>query len=215
MPKKGTAGQKEKSLNDKQKLFVANYLRCWNGAKAARDAGYSARSAREQAYDLLTNPLIRAEIEAHLKQAVMSADEVLARLSAQASANVADLIEINADGFASFDFSTAGATDKLHAIKKLKTKRTRRIDSKKQTWEDESVEVELYDSQRALEMLGRYHNLFTEKDDEGKPLTDEQRIARVIVILDAARARRDGQTPTADKGQALVSTGTETPGGST
>lgn len=185
-----------KKPTNKEKLFVSEYLRCFNGAEAARRAGYSVRSAREIAYDNLTKPHIKAEIEARLKASAMSAEEVLARLSAQARTNIADLIEINADGFASFDFSTEEAKDKLHAVKKIRSKRSRRVEGRGKSaedWEDESVEVEMYDAQRALEILGRYHNLFTEKDEHGDPITDEQRIARVVAILDAARARRDGQ----------------------
>jgi phage terminase small subunit len=180
----------------KERVFVDEYLKCWNGAMSARRAGYSVKSAYQIAYEILRKPHIKAEIEERMKQSAMSADEVLARLSEHARGNIADLIEINDEGFASFDFSTDEAKGKLHLVKKIRSKRTRRVEGRGKgavPWEDESVEVEMYDAQRALEMLGRYHNLFTEKDEDGKPLTDEERIARVMAIYDAARARRDGQ----------------------
>lgn len=190
--------KKEAEARRKEKIFVDSYLIHWNGARAARDAGYSARSAAEIAYDLLRKPHIKAIIEERLKESAMSSQEVLARWTDQARGSMAPFIEVNADGFASLEFSSEEAKDNLHLIKKIRTKRTRRMvgrGERAEPWEDESVEVEIHDPQRALDALSKYHNLYAEKDDDGNPLTDEQRIARVVAILDAARARRAGQTP--------------------
>src|SRR4051812_16090454 len=49
-------------LNDRQARFVAEYLVDLNATQAAVRAGYSARSARTQAADLLTNPNIEAAV---------------------------------------------------------------------------------------------------------------------------------------------------------
>ena len=143
----------------------------------------------------------------------MSSQEVLARLTDLARGNMQPFIEVSADGFASLDFSTEEAKDSMRLIKKIRTKRSRRMVGKgdqAEPWEDEAVEVEIYDSQRALETLAKYHNLLTEKDEDGNPITDEERIARVITILDSARARRAGQPPAGD-GPALPA-GTEETG---
>ena len=51
---------------NKQSNFIAEYLQCLNGAKAARRAGYSVRSARQQAYENLRKPHIRDVILWHL-----------------------------------------------------------------------------------------------------------------------------------------------------
>lgn len=51
-------------LNDQQVLFAMRYVEySFNGARAAKEAGYSEKSAREQASVLLTNPNIQALIE--------------------------------------------------------------------------------------------------------------------------------------------------------
>jgi phage terminase small subunit len=47
----------------KQAAFVIEYPKDWNGAAAAKRAGYAVASAKEIAYELLTLPHIKAAIE--------------------------------------------------------------------------------------------------------------------------------------------------------
>lgn len=185
---------KKTKLTNKEQMFINEYLRCWNGAEAARLAGYSPKAAKEIAYENLTKPHIQVAIQSRMKEAAMSAEETLARISGHARGDISTFLRVNDDGFLNFDFSDDAAKGQLHLLKKVKTKRSRRVVGKgedAEIWEDESVEVELYDAQKALDMLARYHNLYTEKDGEGNPLTDDERIARIVAILDGARARRD------------------------
>lgn len=55
------------SLTEQQKFFCGEYVIDWNGARAARAAGYSQNSAKEQASRLLTNANISAYIE-HIQE---------------------------------------------------------------------------------------------------------------------------------------------------
>ena len=50
-------------LNEKEKRFVAAFIKEPNGAKAAISAGYSRKTAKEQASRLLTRVNVKAEIE--------------------------------------------------------------------------------------------------------------------------------------------------------
>lgn len=196
--KKKPAAKKKAAPNretNKQKVFVERYTMHWNAARAAREAGYSSKTAYQIASENLRKPHIRAAIAEKLKDITMSADEVLARQSEIARGSLDHFVTVNEDGFAVLDFS-GDANEKLHLLKRIKTKRTRRTTGKGENaegWEDENIEIELHDPQRALEALGKYHNLYTEKDEDGNPITDDQRIARIVEILDAARARRDGR----------------------
>lgn len=70
---------KPKPLTRKQRVFVANYLKCWNAAKAARDSGYSEKTAYAIGSELLRKPEIKASIDAALTDLHMSAEEALAR----------------------------------------------------------------------------------------------------------------------------------------
>ena len=55
-----------KPLNPKQRRFVAEYLRDQNGTQAAIRAGYSKKTARVQAAQLLALLNIKAEVDAKL-----------------------------------------------------------------------------------------------------------------------------------------------------
>ncbi len=72
------------ALDLKHQKFVLALLEEPNRAKAARAAGYSARSARQQGHRLLTNADIRAALEAGWEQQVLGKKELLARLTDRA-----------------------------------------------------------------------------------------------------------------------------------
>ncbi len=156
------------ALSVKHQLFVAEYLQCWSAAEAYRRAYPKAGKSTSWSNGslLLRKTEVRAAIEARLKGKHMSADEVLARLSDHAAASLEPFMEIGKDGFAAFDFSSEEAKAHLNLLKKVKTKRSRRITGRgeeAEEWEDESVEVEVVDAQSALEKLGKHHKLFNDK----------------------------------------------------
>lgn len=68
-------------MNDRQRMFVAEYAKDRNATQAAIRAGYSARSARVTSTRLLANAAIRAAVDEKLAEAAsaagMSAAEVL------------------------------------------------------------------------------------------------------------------------------------------
>jgi len=55
--------EKKKELSDKEDLFCRFYIKHWNGAKAARESGYSENSAKEIASQNLTKSHIQKHIE--------------------------------------------------------------------------------------------------------------------------------------------------------
>lgn len=171
------ANQKSKKLTNRQRIFVEEYLTDWNGTRAAIAAGYSRRSAAVIAAENLTKPNVKELISARLAEATMKADEVLKRLSDQAKANLLPFVRFTADGACFFNFADEDAKKYFHLIRKIKTKRTRHTEGQgkdAQEWEDEWVEVELHDSQRALELLGKHYKLLGEGFDasvSGKTIT--------------------------------------------
>ncbi len=136
-------------LTDKQRIFIEEYLVCWNASEAARRAGYSPKTAQQMGAENLSKPVIRQAIDRRLSEKRMSADEVLARLSEQAGADMDEFLSKRGRGIG-LDLSKAKAAGKLHLVKKYnKTK--------------QGVSIELYDAQAALVQLGRYHKLFTDR----------------------------------------------------
>lgn len=146
------------ALTKKRRVFIEEYLRCWNGAEAARRAGY--KFPARQASFLLSIIEVQAEVEQRVSELTMQADEVLLRLAEQAR------------GLPKKYFTSAGELnapaividDKTHLIKK--TKKTQH-----------GLEVELYDGQAALEKIGRALGLF--KDRLDVTTGDEPLIIRV------------------------------------
>jgi len=52
-----------KKITPKQRRFCSEYILDWNGARAARAAGYSEKNARETASELLTKPNVKDYVE--------------------------------------------------------------------------------------------------------------------------------------------------------
>jgi phage terminase small subunit len=88
-------------LTPKQQRFVEEYLRDLNATQAALRAGYSKRTANEQAAQLMKHPEIIAAIDAaktdRSERAGVSADWVLRRLVEEAEADLADLYDDKGD----------------------------------------------------------------------------------------------------------------------
>jgi phage terminase small subunit len=153
-------------LTSKQRLFVAYYLgeAKGNATQAARMAGYS--SPQKQGSQLLAKTRIRAAIESKLAKVAMSADEVLARLSEFAAADLSDFISVTDDGEGWVDLTRT--KKRLRIVKKLKfTKRTFEREGLSTT--DQTAEIELHSPLAALDKLAQYHRLYDEKPGAVNP----------------------------------------------
>jgi phage terminase small subunit len=166
-------------LNDKQQAFVNEYLLDWNGTRAAIRCGYSPKTARQQASRLLSHVNVqqaiqerKAVIEELYKGRIMDKFEVLARLSDQARGSLSVFMEENG----TIDPEKTREIDReFHLLKKLEVRKevVAGIDIV-------TTKIEIYDAQAALDKLGRYHALFTDKTD----LTSGgQKLATPIIYL--------------------------------
>lgn len=91
-------------LTEKQKKFADFYIKLGNATQAAIEAEYSKRTARSQGQRLLTNVDIKNYIDERMAQLaserIMSAQEILERLSLIASAEITETVVVaNADGY--------------------------------------------------------------------------------------------------------------------
>ena len=138
-------------MTPKQKLFIAEYLTDFNATQSAIRAGYSPKTAGIIGFENLRKPKISAEIERHLKERAMSADEVLERIANIARGTAADYLTIDEWGHTSLDLPRMKEKGKLHLIKKYKVIK------------QGGIEIELYDAQGALNQLGKAYGLFVSK----------------------------------------------------
>jgi len=136
-------------LSAKRRVFVEHYLCSWNATRAAKEAGYSERTAHVQGCRLLSNANVQEHIKARLAAKVMGTDEVLSRLAEQARAEYADYLHENGV----LDLEKMLKDGKGHLIKGTK-------------WDSKgNLVVEFYDAQTALVQIGRAHGMFTDKQE--------------------------------------------------
>lgn len=213
------------ALSNKQRAFVEYYIACWDGTKAAIQAGYSPHTAAQQASRLLKNVNIQALIKERVSEIAMSANEVLTALSEQARADIGQFYKVVEEWtfypLPTYDILDAEEveddTDPDNPRKrinylvrhvaldtdKLTDPRYSRLLQKVSDTPRGGIEIEIYNKQNAIIQLGKYHRLFTDKQEitgkDGGPietkvtdgLSDSERVDRLVAILDAARARRD------------------------
>ena len=86
-------------MTPKQQRFVEEFLIDLNATQAAIRAGYSKKTADQQACRLLTNVKVKAVLAVaqaeRAERTKIDADWVLARLAAEADADLADLYDEN------------------------------------------------------------------------------------------------------------------------
>lgn len=91
-------------LTKKQQDFADYYIELGNAEEAAIKAGYSKNYARASAYKLLANVGIKKYIDERMEQLtskrIMSAQEILERLSLIANAKIKETVVVaNAEGY--------------------------------------------------------------------------------------------------------------------
>ncbi len=114
-------------LTDKQWVFVSEYLKDFNGTQAAIRAGYSEKTAAEQASRLLTNvkvsEMVKEAVSKKAVEAELSVEWVLKHLKmcAERSLQVVPVLE-KVDGewveTGEFKFDSSGANRSLELIGK-------------------------------------------------------------------------------------------------
>jgi len=159
------------NLNRRQQKFCVEYIKTGNGAKAAINAGYSARTAKNQASRLLTNVNVKAYVSKLKKEAIernkIELDEVVSILSSLVRFDVADL------------YNQDGTIKELHEMSKearlaIETIETVNITKKKKKGRKTTIsKVKVSDRKRSIDMLLRYFGAYR-KDNEQKAATIQQ-----------------------------------------
>lgn len=157
------------ALTEKQKRFIEEYLIDLNATQAAIRAGYSVKTADQQASRMLTNVKVQQAIAEKMaersRRTGINQDRVLTELAKIAFVNADDVI--NAE-----DATTKeeASRDDLAAIQSIKVKK----------FGEDGVEreIKLADKLKALEMLGRHLGMWNDKlqvsgmEEEKKKLGD-------------------------------------------
>ena len=151
-------------LTAKQKKFVEEYLIDLNATQAAIRAGYSPNTAQEQSSRLLSNVMVKNEIDKAMaersRRTGISQDRVLRELAKIAFVNPNDVIN--------FSDATVKMTseENLAAIASVKVKKI-----PGEYGDATEREVKLYDKLRALDLLGKHLGIYDKHESEDKNLT--------------------------------------------
>lgn len=188
-------------LTNKQRAFAEHYIalnsskqpgspkRGW-GTEAARLAGYqgSDETLGVQSFRLLRLNNVREYIRHKLHLVIMNPDEVLGRLSKQARASIADVL--TKDGQFDLKACKKRGTDDL--LRKLKIRKTTRTDpSTKEVIEEVTHELELHNSQTALELMGKHHRLFADVVESTSTVVSVARTELTVILQGSLSAGLD------------------------
>lgn len=150
-------------LNLMQEKFAREYIKDGNGTAAAKRAGYSDKSAGQQACELLKLPKIQKLIDRLLAQArrrmEIDADKVLGEMADVAFANMADYIRISGNGEPQLDLSDT-TRQQQNAIESFEV---REVDGEKTS--SRSVKFKLHSKLTALDQLAKHLKLYQEQID--------------------------------------------------
>jgi phage terminase small subunit len=83
-----------KNITARHRRFVEAYCEHFNGARAAREAGYAEKTAAQQASRLLADPDISQMVEDRLDDLAMSSAEATKRLGDMARSDITEFFEV-------------------------------------------------------------------------------------------------------------------------
>lgn len=147
------------ALSNQQELFCAEYVASHNATEAAEKAGYSKKTAYSQGHRLLKSAEIRARI-AELEKGAYEAIGVTVEKVARELARIAFA---DATVYAQVEDTEEGQMVRLTPTKELTPDQRAAISCIKQG--KFGIEVQTYDKTKALELLGRYLAMFTDKTE--------------------------------------------------
>jgi phage terminase small subunit len=161
----------------RKRMFVQSFIKSYNAAQAARDAGYSARTAEVTGSKLLKEVKVQqliAEAERRIEnKTCVSKDKILKELSLCGFSDMADYVTVDTAGcvqIKSIDDLPIGTS---RAIKKIKEKRVIKSTqgTKDKPSEDvileSTLEFELHDKLSPLVNMGKELGMFRDKHEVG------------------------------------------------
>lgn len=184
----------EKSLNPRQRAFVAEYLIDLNATQAYIRAGYAPADAGVAGHQLLNNPKIAAEVEQgkaqRLSRVNMTADTVLEEMAALAKSSL-DHYDIDDRG--NVVLTDGAPRNAMAAVQSVK-KKIRHDKDGGVTYE---VELRLWDKPGPLKLMGKHAGVraFSDRVEhtgkDGAPiefaqLTTEELLARHRELAEVA-----------------------------
>jgi len=165
-----------KRLPQMQRMFCIKYFELGNATKAAIEAGYSPRTAKQQGYNLLSKPRVQARLE-----------ELRAKVEDKAIADVAErkriLTEIARGNL--MDYQEVGADGGYLNIGK-ESPNTRAISEITTTTKDDNTlvsKVKLHNPTQAIDLLNKMDKVYSDAGGNEYVINIEQAVIDAGNIL--------------------------------
>jgi phage terminase small subunit len=181
----------KKNSTMKQYAFCREYVKDYNGTQAATRAGYSRKTAQEQASRLLSKVIIQKEI-ARLEglienKTLISKEKIMRELAILGFSNMQDHITIDEVGCVQAVGMESLPIGASRAIKKVKERRRtiKSIQGTKESPSEDTVlestfEFELHDKITPLINMGKELGMFRERKEIG---LDDQTVELILGAL--------------------------------
>lgn len=184
-PQRKLVPENELNLTPRQKRFTEEYLIDLDAKDAVKRAGYSPKSAGQQASTLVINPKIQTQIAKNMEQRSIrtriTADRVLMELACIGLLNVAECFDADGNLKNIHDMSE----DVQRALSGITLRREFKDDADKKKYREEIIHIKTVDKLKALELMGRHIGMF-KREDSGLPNL-EGMIAEARARADKAR----------------------------
>ena len=174
-------------LNDRQELFCKEYLISLNATDAARKAGYSEKTANEQAARMLTNTNIQEYLQtlqkARSERLEITADRVMLEVARLAFSDIRKL------------FNTDGTIKKIHELDDDTAAILSSIETEYRTEGNGEAatsiitkKVKLWDKSKNLEALMKHLGMY-EKDNRQKTFEEQQLTPEQQILFEEIKKR--------------------------
>lgn len=158
------------ALTDKQIRFCEEYRLDFNGKQAAIRAGYSEKTAENQASRLLSNVKVQQyvqELQKELSEKTgITAERILQELSDIGFNNMKDFVNGN-NSILELKYLDKRKTSAVSKVKTTVTTRTVFENGKPSAVTETTTELAMHNKITALELMGKHIGLF-EKDNKQK-----------------------------------------------
>lgn len=148
----------KRQLSEQRQRFVDEYLIDLNGTQAAIRAGYSVKTAQEQASRLLSNVMVQQAIAERMaersKRTGVNQDRVVLELAKIAFVKMTDVVDSNGK------IKQGASADDLSCIESIKYK-----ESDNEFGGSVEREVKIASKLKALELLGKHLGMWNDKLD--------------------------------------------------
>jgi phage terminase small subunit len=187
------AKKRTAELTPKQKLFAAEFLKDLNGTQSAIRAGYSRKTAQEQASRLLSNVMVAKLIadgnKARLEEVKYDADTLLRELVEENRADLADLYDSTGNMRPIHEWPLVWRRGLIAGIEVEEMYAGR---GAKRVKIGEVRKIKISDRTKRKELIGRHVRVQAFKDKVVHDTTDPLKKLMQQIIGNSIRPREDG-----------------------